>query len=581
MAPITIPWQPPRKPLIAPEQRIHSCNMMQFLPPPMMETRYSNYHKMITVTAWCWRFYLKLRKKSEFGGKHLSAKELTQAEHLLARLAQTRSFPKERYALLHNRPISPSSRLLSLSAYLDQELLLRVGGRLSNSALTLSQQHPIITDSKDSLMLLLFNYVHVCLGHCGPTLLLSAVGWRFHVMSARCLTRSVCSQCKICRKAAPKPQPQLLGQLPEARVSTTPAFDSTGLDFAGSFTIKKGHTRKPVHIKAYLCLFVCLSTKAIHLEVISDLTTSAFLAGLRRFVSRRGCPQVIHSDNGSNKVGAKNQLKDLYKFLQAEDTNSVIHQHLLKHRTTWDNIPERAPHFSGLWESAVRSMKFHLKRVVGSQILTYEELETVSCQVEACLNSCPIIARTSQDSDGIFTITAGHFLLLKPPAAYPEYPRLPEDPCLLRKWNMCRSMIQHFWDRWSREYLQTLQAKSKWRTIQPNLQAGDVVVLKEDKTFSCHWPLAKVLQTYPGKDGLVRVAQIQTETSTFKRPVTNLALLHREDCKDQVPPSAGLPTGVCLGKNPKHCPPDDQAPHLQLKEQDPSIGEMPEALTSH
>ena len=339
-------------------------------------------------------------------------------------------------------------------------------------------------------------------------------------------TRSVCSQCKTCRKAAPRPQPQLLGELPEERVSTTPAFNSTGLDFAGPFTLKKGHTRKPVHIKAYICLFVCLSTKAIHLEVISDLTTPAFLAGLRRFVSRRGCPHTIHSDNGSNEVGARNQLRDLYKFLQAEKTDSIIHQHLLKHRTTWDNIPERAPHFGGLWESAVRSMKFHLKRVVGSQVLTYEEMETVACQVEACLNSCPIIAKTSHDLDGIFTITSGHFLLLNPPTAYPEDPRLPEEPCLLRKWNMCQSMVQHFWNRWSKEYLQTLQARSKWRKIQPNLQEGDVVILKEDKTFSCHWPLAKVLQTYPGKDGLVRVAQIQTANSIFKRPVTKLTLLH-------------------------------------------------------
>ena len=131
---------------------------------------------------------------------------------------------------------------------------------------------------------------------------------------------------------------------------------------------------------------------------------------------------------------------------------------------------------------------------------------------------------------------------------------------------MCQSMVQHFWNRWSKEYLQTLQARSKWRKIQPNLQEGDVVILKEDKTFSCHWPLAKVLQTYPGKDGLVRVAQIQTANSIFKRPVTKLALLHREEEEHQVPPLSGLPPGVCLGKNPKHCPPDEQTqepPQLQ------------------
>ena len=331
--PILIPWQPPRKPLLAPEQRVINCNVLQFTPPPMMETRCTNYHKMISITAWCLRYYHKLKKVSEFHGRHLSARELTGAEHLPARLSQTRSFPKEREALLHDRPISPSSWLLSLSPFLDQEQLLRVGGRLSNSSLTLSQCHPIITDSRDPLMMLLFNYIHICLGHCGPTLLLSAVGWRYHVVGARCLTRSVCSQCKTCRKAAPRPQPQLLGEIPEESVSTTPAFNSTGLNFAGPFTLKKGHTRKPVHIKAYICLFVCLSTKAIHLEVISDLTTPTFLAGLRRFVSRRGCPHTIHSDNGSNFVGARNQLRDLYKFLQSEETDSIIHQHLLKHRT--------------------------------------------------------------------------------------------------------------------------------------------------------------------------------------------------------------------------------------------------------
>ena len=579
--PISIPWQPPRKPLIAPERRPQSCNVMLPAPPPLLESRYSSYHRLITITAWCWRFYSKAQKRQgSFSGRHLAAQELNQAEHLLAKLSQTRSFPKERDALLHNRAIPPSSRLLSLAPYLDQELLLRVGGRLSNSALTLSQKHPIIIDSKDVFMTLLCTYLHVCLGHCGPTLLLVAVGRRFHVVSARRLTRSICSQCKVCRKAAPKPQPQLLGELPAERISTSPAFTSTGLDFAGPFTIKKGHTRKPVYLKAYLCLFVCLSTKAIHLEVISDLTTASFLAGLRRFTSRRGCPTVIHSDNGSNFVGARNQLKEVYNFLQAEDTDSTVHQHLLKDRITWDNIPERAPHFGGLWESAVKTMKYHLKRVVGTQILTYEELATVSCQVEACLNSRPILATTSHNSDGILSLTPGHFLLLKPPTAYPDQPRLPEEPCRLKKWQLCQSIVQHFWDRWSREYLQTLQSRTKWKRSQPNLQEGDIVVLKEDKTFSCHWPLAKIIQTYPGKDGLVRVVQIRTESSTFKRPVTKLALLHREEPPFQGPVPQGLPPGVCLGKNPNNSPHDEQAPLPSQQDQVSSIGEMPEALPS-
>ena len=146
--PITIPHQPPRKPLLGPEQRPHRVNVVHFTPPPMMETRFSNYHKMIKVTAWCWRFCQKVRKKSSHSGRLLASQELTTAEHLLARLAQSRSFPKERDALLHNRPIPSTSRILSLTPYLDENQLLRVGGRLSNnSSLTPSQVHPIIQDS--------------------------------------------------------------------------------------------------------------------------------------------------------------------------------------------------------------------------------------------------------------------------------------------------------------------------------------------------------------------------------------------------------------------------------------------------
>ena len=546
--PISIPPQPPRKPLLAPELRLPVAIHSILQPPqPLLESRYSDYHKLICVTAWCLRFLAKATKqKAAAGGRQLTAGELTRAEHHLARLSQQRSFPKERHSLLHDKTLSPSSRLLSLNPYLDQELLLRVGGRLENSSLTLSQKHPVLIDANDMFTRLLCTYLHVVLGHCGPTLLLASLGRRFHVVNARRLTRSTCSQCKVCRKAAPRTLPQQLGQLPADRVSTTPAFQTTGIDYAGPFTLKKGHTRKPVLIKSYLALFVCLSTKAVHIEVVSDMTTSAFIAALKRFIARRGCPTTIHSDNGSNFIGAKNQLKQLYSFLRSKDLNSSVSQHLLKQRITWNTIPERSPHFGGLWESAVKKMKFHLKRVIGSQIVSYEEMATVSTQVEACLNSRPLTAMTSHDSDGIHPLTPGHFLLLRPPTAYPELPGLPEEPSKVKKWHLCQSLVQHFWDRWSREYLQSLQARSKWKRPTPNLQVGDVVIIKEDRTFACHWPLARILQTYPGQDGLVRVALVQTGNSTYKRPITKLALIHREEApKGVAPPS--LPPGVCLG----------------------------------
>ena len=258
--PISIPWQPPRKPLLAPELRLPTnINAIHQTPPPFLEGRYSSYHKLISVTAWCLRFFHKVTKqKGVSSDKHLTAKELYQAEHVLARLSQARSFPKEREALLHDRTLAPSSRLLSLAPYLDQELLLRVGRRLSNSCLTMSQKHPVIVDAKDILMTLLCTYLHVCLGHCGPTLLLVALGRRFHVVNARRLTRSICSQCKVCRKAAPRTHPQQLGELPADRVRTTPAFDSTGLDLPDHLRSREATPENPPTSRptyAYLCVY--------------------------------------------------------------------------------------------------------------------------------------------------------------------------------------------------------------------------------------------------------------------------------------------------------------------------------------
>ena len=347
-----------------------------------------------------------------------------------------------------------------------------------------------------------------------------------------------------------------MGQLPAARVTPSPPFSITGVDYAGPFLLKKVHTRRPVLIKAYIAVFVCFSSKATHLEIISDLTTEAFLAGLKRFIARRGLPTTIHSDNGSNFRGAKNDLQELYRFLQSTSTTSSISQYLLTQRVHWDTIPERAPHFGGLWEAAVKSAKFHLRRVVGTQRLTYEELTTVTCQIEACLNSRPLTVITSHDADGVSTLTPGHFLIGRPLTSYPET-LIPQDPSLLRRWNKCQAMVQHFWKRWAQEYLQQLQALNKWRNVSPNLLPGDIVVIREDHTFTCQWPLAKVITTYPGQDGLVRVALVKTATTTLKRPIAKLALLHREPASKETPQVLSS-RGSMFGQEPSQA--QDQAP---------------------
>lgn len=155
-----------------------------------------------------------------------------------------------------------------------------------------------------------------------------------------------------------------MGQLPKERVTPDAVFNNVGLDYAGPVYLKQGSIRKPVIVKAYVCIFVSLSTKAVHIEAVSDLTSEAFLACLRRFISRRGKPTLLWSDHGTNFVGAKRIIKELYEFLKESQTNQAIADFCSTQGIQWDFIPEHVPHFGGLWESAVKSLKTHLCRIL-------------------------------------------------------------------------------------------------------------------------------------------------------------------------------------------------------------------------
>ena len=264
-----------------------------------------------------------------------------------------------------------------------------------------------------------------------------------------------------------KQQNQLIGQLPTERVSPDLVFTKAGLDYAGPFNIKLGKVRRPTIVKAYACLFVSLSVKAIHIEVVSDLSTAAFIASLRRFIARRGKPTLLWSNNGTNFVGASRKLKELFEFLNQQKTQKLMPEFCSTQHIQWKFIPSHAPHFGGLWEAAVRSMKVHLSRIVSDVNLTFEELTTVLAQVEACLNSRPLVALPADD-DGVDALTPGHFLIGRPLEALPDPPDASKSLPLLRRWHLCQG-IKHFWKRWSGEYLVSLRKSHKWHERSRNL----------------------------------------------------------------------------------------------------------------
>ena len=347
----------------------------------------------------------------------LTVSELAAAEIYLVRFSQEAHFSEEIALLESGKDLPRGSSLLSLHPFLDPHGVLCIGGREQNSQLSYAQMHPMILHGKHLLAKLIIRSEHQRLLHAGPMLVSSTVARRFHILGMRKTVRSVTRQCVTCCRQGVRPIPQKMGQLPNERVAPGAVFEKVGVDYVGPLQAKYGMVRKPVVIKAYICIFVSLSVKAVHLEAVSDLTSAAFIADLRRFIARRGYLTLIWSDNGTNFVGANSELKELHTFLSQQKTVTAVSEFCTSHRIEWRFIPGRTPHFCGLWEVAVKSTKKHLRRNVR---LTFEELTTVLTQIETCLNSRPMVPFDLPDDDGIDVLTPGHFLIGHPICALPD-----------------------------------------------------------------------------------------------------------------------------------------------------------------
>ena len=405
---------------------------------------YSSHTRLLRITTWCMRFSYNLRKPVEERrlSPLLTPQELRQVEVIFIQQSQSRSFPEERDCLQKGKDMPRKSVLLQRRPFLDEDRLLRVGGRLRRIELATDQKHPIILHRKDHLTTLIARQVHLQNMHVGPTGLMGILSITYHIVGAKHLVKDISKSCVVCQKSYARTTDQLMGQLPPCRASPAPPFTATGADFAGPFTLRKGHTRKPVWIKGYVCLFVCLTTKSIHLELVMDLSTESFIAALKRFVSRRGVPATLITDNGTNFVGARRELEDIYKLLSARSSQESVSQYLLSHKIAWTHSPARSPHFGGIWEAGVKQMKALLYKHLGTQRLTSEEFYTVITEVEAILNSRPLVPLDSAPLDGAQVLTPSHFLVGRSLKALPNQPDTASKITSLRRWNLCSRITQ-------------------------------------------------------------------------------------------------------------------------------------------
>ena len=426
---------------------------------------------------------------------------------------------------LRSGQVCTNKTLLTLSPFLDEFGVMRVRGRLKNASMSFELKHQSVLPAVHPFTIALIRTYHEENGHAGPNLTLATLMRDFWIVNGKNAVRKVTRSCVRCYKVSPKTTSQLMGHYPTFRVQAdhTSAFLKVGVDYAGPFYIKQRNKRSIVEYKGYICLFVCASVKAVHLELVGDLTTASFLAALDRFVSRRGKPDLIISDNGTNFVGAKAELEDVQKLFNDKAHQDAIISFCATKSIEWKFIPPRGPNFGGLWESGVKSVKFHLKRIAGSAKYDYEELYSILVRIEGILNSRPITP-ASADCHDLEPLTPGHFLIFRPINAVPKPDYTDKKESTIDRWARVTKVVQHFCQRWHSEYLCTLQQRYKWHKDVP-VSLGLMVIVKEDNLPPLAWLLGRIVNLVTGSDGLVRVVDVRTKNGVIRRPLNKLCFL--------------------------------------------------------
>lgn len=357
--------------------------------------------------------------------------------------------------------------------------------------------------------------------HAGPRALMGHVYRHFWPLRGKVMANRIVRTCLRCQWIKPTPAEQIMGPLPELRVSTVDrAFLCTGVDFFEPLWISQpGRGRKP--LRAYGAVFVCFTTKAVHIELVDDLSTDGFQGALTRFVGRRGCPSYMYSDNGRNFVGARNVLYDWQEHYE----DSAVYEWCAQRGIDWAFAPPRTPHQAGLMEAAVKSAKFHIVRAIGETSLYRAEMETVLVSVEAILNSRPIVPVSMHPKDDV-PLTPAHYLIGGPLKQLPEPYVLDHKVNNLNRFKRVIAVKQAFWERWAKEYRHTLLNRNKWMFEKPNLLEGAIV----DRNLKpLKWKWGRIITVHKGRDGKVRRVTVRTPTGTYERGITEVCPLPFEE----------------------------------------------------
>lgn len=454
-----------------------------------------------------------------------------ESETFIIKQVQRIVFGTEISLLLQGKPIHPASAIISLTPFVDDQGVLRVGGRTvkAKHILGTNVTNPIILPKGHHVSILIIRHYHEAVRHQGRHItegaLRSAGLW---VIGAKRTITSLIRNCVTCRKLRRNTEHQKMADIPSDRLTPGPPFTSVGVDTFGPWSVITRRTRGGVsNSKRWAILFSCLTTRAVHLEVVEEMSSSSFINALRRFVSLRGPVKLFRSDRGTNFVGAIDDLK--IDSVNVED--KLVNKFLYDSGVKWVFNAPHASHMGGVWERMIGVARRILDSIFlecKDKPLTHETLVTFMAEVTAIMNSRPI-AQISNDPESPLVLSPSMLLTGKV-----DILPVMSDPSDLRdmyraQWKRVQLLADTFWRIWKRDYLHSLQTRRKWLVDQPNLKVGNVVLLRENGTHRNEWPLGIVDQTFTSDDGHVRKVSLRVhkdgKTVTYVRPINELVLL--------------------------------------------------------
>ena len=483
----------------------------------VLESQTNSWTKMVRIIyrILCWS---KLnQQKSEVEVKQ-------KAEKAIIRLVQQKAFPDDINQLKKNQQLNKSSSIYQLSPFIDDEEILRVGGRIKNAeSIPYEVKHPIVLPKQSTTTRSVIRKVHEEIQHGGRNTTLCRLREKgFWCINGNSLVRNILHKCVTCRMLRGKSEAPKMADLPEDRLKNAPPFTYVGLDLFGPFLIKERRSE----LKRYGIIYTCLNSRACHLESVNSMDTDSFIMCLRRFIGRRGPVRLVRCDNGSNFVGARNELMKAINELD----DQAIGMYLMEQNSdfiSWKFNPPHASNFGGVWERLIRSTRAILDSLLSTygHSLNDESFRTLLVEIEAVLNSRPLTVECLSDVESPTPLTPNHLLTMKSNIVMPPPGRFEKADVYSRKrWRRVQHICNEFWSRWRKEYVQLLQTRQKWNENKRNLQVGDVVLVKED-TKRNEWKLAVVDEVRHSNDGVIRTVEIRQGLLKYVRPVNKLILI--------------------------------------------------------